>query len=147
MEEGESYIKDTCNFLNKIKNINAIPENTILVTAYVLAFIQVYHMKLGWRHLERHWIKGKHKVHTSTLNKMAEFVLKNNYFQFSEKVYRQISGTTIATTFAPPYACLFMDEVDSKFLQIQKFQPLVWFRYIYDIFFSELMLKTVSKIL
>ena len=28
-----------------------------------------------------------------------------------------------------------MDQVESKFLQTQKFQPLVWFRYIDDIFF------------
>ena len=51
-----------------------------------LAFIQVYHIKLVWKHLERHWIKGKHKVPTGKLVKMAEFVLKNNYFQFSDKV-------------------------------------------------------------
>ena len=31
MHEGESYVKDTGDFL-KIKNINAIPENVILVT-------------------------------------------------------------------------------------------------------------------
>ena len=36
MQEGESYIKDTVDFLNKIKNINAIPENPILVTADVV---------------------------------------------------------------------------------------------------------------
>ena len=29
----ELYIKDTGDFLNKIKNINAFPENAILVTA------------------------------------------------------------------------------------------------------------------
>ena len=28
-----------------------------------------------------------------------------------------------------------MDQVESKFLQTEKFQPLVWFRYIDDIFF------------
>ena len=28
-----------------------------------------------------------------------------------------------------------MDQVEIKFLQTQKFQPLVWFRYIHDIFF------------
>ena len=33
MQEGQSYIKDTGDFLNKIKNTNAIPENAILVTA------------------------------------------------------------------------------------------------------------------
>ena len=66
---------------------------------------------------------------------MAEFVLKNNYFQFSDKVYQQISKTAIGTKFAPSYACIFMDQLKSKFLQTQKFQPLVWFRYIDDIFF------------
>ena len=56
---------------------------------------------------------------------MAEFALKNNYLQFSNKVYQQISGTTIGTMLAPPYACIFMDQVESKLLQTQKFKPLV----------------------
>ena len=75
-----------------------------------------------------------HKVPTGKLVKMAEFVLTNNYFQFSDEVYQQIPGTATGTKFAPPYACIFMDQVESKFLQTQKFEPLVWFRYIYDIF-------------
>ena len=62
-----------------------------------------------------------HKVPTGKLVKIAEFVLKNNYFQFSDKVYQQISGTAIGTKFAPLYACIFMDQVKSKFLQTQKF--------------------------
>ena len=74
---------------------------------------------------------------------MAEFVLKNNYFQFLDKVYQQISGTAIGAKFAPPYACVFMDQVESKFLQTQEFQPLVGFRYIDDIFFIWTLVKTV----
>ena len=66
-----------------------------------------------------------HEVPTSKLVKMTEFVLKNNYFQFSDKAYQQISGTAIGTKFAPPYACIFMDQLESKFTQTQKFQPLV----------------------
>ena len=76
---------------------------------------------------------------------MAEFLLKNYYFQFSDN--QQISRTAIGTKFAPPYACVFMDQVESKFLQNQKFQPLVWSRYFDDIFFFGLMVKKVSKIL
>ena len=74
---------------------------------------------------------------------MAEFVLKNNYFQFLDKVYQQISGTAIGAKFAPPYACVFMDQVESKFLQTQEFQPLVGFRHIDDIFFIWTLVKTV----
>ena len=28
-----------------------------------------------------------------------------------------------------------MDEIETKFLQTQKFQPLVWLRYVDDVFF------------
>ena len=65
---------------------------------------------------------------------MARFVLEN-YFKFNGDVKKQISGTAIGTKFAPPYACIFMDDLETKFLQSQSLQPLVWFRYIDDIFF------------
>ena len=66
---------------------------------------------------------------------MAEFVLKNNYFEFNEKVCKQILGTAIGTKFAPPYACIFMDEMETSFLKTQQLQPFIWLRYIDDIFF------------
>ena len=69
------------------------------------------------------------------LVKMAKFVLKNNYFEFNGKVKQQISGTAIGTKFAPPYACIFRDEVETSFLETQEMKPLVWLRYIDDVFF------------
>ena len=45
---------------------------------------------------------------------MAEFVFKNNYFKFNGQVQQQISGTAIGTKFAPAYACIFMDDVESN---------------------------------
>lgn len=67
---------------------------------------------------------------------MAECVLKNNFFEFNNEVKQQISRTAIGTKFAPPYACIFMDEIETKFLKTQVLQPLVWFGYIDDIFFT-----------
>ena len=66
--------------------------------------------------------------------KLAEFVLKNNFFEFNSKIKQQVSGTAIDTKFAPPYACLFMDKFETSFLETQQLQPLVWFRYIDDIY-------------
>ena len=74
-------------------------------------------------------------ISTDDIVKMAEFVLKSNYFQFNDKVKQQISGTAIGTKFAPTYACVFMDQVETDFLRAQEKVPLVWFRYIEDIFF------------
>ena len=69
------------------------------------------------------------------LVKMTEFVLTNNYFEFGQKVFHQISGTAIGTKFAPPYACIFMDKFEISFLKTQKMQPFDWFTYIDDVFF------------
>ena len=74
-------------------------------------------------------------IPTEGLFQMAEFVLKNNHFEFNSKIKQQVSGTAIGTKFAPPYACLFMDKFEASFLETQQFQPLVWFIYIDDIFF------------
>ena len=75
-----------------------------------------------------------HKVTTGKLVKMVEFSLKNNYFQFSDKEYQQISGTPIGTKFSPPDTGIFMDQVERNFQQTQKFQLLVLFRHIDNIF-------------
>ena len=66
---------------------------------------------------------------------MAEFALKNNFFEFNGKVKQQLSGTAIRTKFAPPYVFIFMDQVETEFLESHVYKPLVWFRYIDDVFF------------
>ena len=54
---------------------------------------------------------------------MDEFVLKNNYFELNGKVKKQILGTAVGTKFAPPYACIFMDQDETEFLKTQKHKP------------------------
>ena len=66
---------------------------------------------------------------------MAEFVLKNNYFEFDRSIYQQVSSTVFGTKFAPPYACIFMDRLENNILETQTLKPLEWLRYIDDIFF------------
>ena len=56
------------------------------------------------------------KTSTDDITKMAEFVLKNNYFELNVKVEKQISGTVIGTKFVPPYAIIFKDQVETDFL-------------------------------
>ena len=57
------------------------------------------------------------QISTSDLVKMAKFVLQNNYFEFNGETKQQISCTAIGPTFAPPYAGIFMDQVESEFLR------------------------------
>ena len=70
MQAGESYIKDTGDFLNKIKNIHGIPENAILVTADVVGLYPSIPHQAGLEALREALDKMKtHKVPTGKLVK------------------------------------------------------------------------------
>ena len=68
---------------------------------------------------------------------MAAFVLKKKIIlNLIEKLKHQISGTAIGTKFAPTYAFIFMDEIETIFFDAQGFKSLVWFQYIHDVLFN-----------
>ena len=69
-----------------------------------------------------YYFTRKH-ISTNKLVKMAQFVLKNNFFEFNNDVSHQISGTTIVTQFRQP--CIFMDQIETKFLITQSYQSVV----------------------
>ena len=136
MQDGWSYVRDTGDFLKKIKCLGKTPEDAILVTADVVGIYPNMPHNLGLQSLRKRLNEtGICKVLTEEIISMAEFVLKNSYFKSNEKVWKQISGTAIETKFAPPYACIFMDEMEISFLKTQQLQPFMWFRYIDNIFF------------
>ena len=135
-KSAQSYIKDSGDFLKKIKNVGSLPENAILVTADVVGLYPSIPHEAGLQALEETLENRNHKqISAHKLVKMAQFVLQNKFFEFNNDVLQQISGTAIGTKFAPPYACIFMDQIETKFLRTQSHQPMIWFKYIDDIFF------------
>ena len=66
---------------------------------------------------------------------MADFLLKNNFFEFISKFFQQISGTAIGTKFAPPspYTCIFMDYIEVEFLKTLSIKPWMLKRFIDDV--------------
>ena len=71
---------------------------------------------------------------TDTLVELADIVLKNNYFQFLDKTFKQKRGTAIGTKFSPPYSILFMADLEKRLLSDIDLKPYIWWRYIDDIF-------------
>ena len=105
MKSGVSYFKDANGFLFKLKNLGKIPENAFLVTADVVGLYPSIPQDEGLEVLRKQLNAFDNKsVPTEDLVKMAEFVLKNNYFEFNSSCKHQILGTAIGTKFAPPYA-------------------------------------------
>ena len=86
MQETWSYIKDS-DFINKIGQTGDIPENANLVTAEVVGLYLSIPHKAGLKALKNALNKRKQKhAPTEKLINMAEFVLKNNFFEFNGSV-------------------------------------------------------------
>ena len=89
MRDGNSYIRDSSHFLEKIKSIRSIPDNAMLVTADVVGLYPSIPHSSGLNSLRKALEKRLNKqIPTNDLVKMAKFVLSNNYFESSEKVFQ-----------------------------------------------------------
>ena len=72
----------------------------------------------------------KQKPH---LLKLQRLVLHSMSFSFNGDHYLQVEGTAMGTA-ASNYACLFMDRFETKVLANWPLKPVIWLRFIDDIF-------------
>ena len=136
MKKGLSYIKDSSNFINKIRRMGSIPHNAILVIPDVATLYPSIPHDVGLKDLRETLDKREQKkIPTEELVQMTEFVLKNNFFEFNGQIKQHISGTATGTKCAPTYACIYTDKMDGEFLEKLKYKSFTWLRYI-DIFFT-----------
>ena len=80
MQKGKSYIKDSDDFINKIKELQSITDGAILVTSDVVARNPSIH-EAGLKPIKDALDNRENKSEsTEDLIKMAFFVLQNKYF-------------------------------------------------------------------
>ena len=51
---------------------------------------------------------------------------ENNIFEHNTFFYKQLRGTAIGTKMAPPYAIIFMGDLEEKLLKDCDKKPLTW---------------------
>ena len=128
--EVKSYIKDTNDFLKKLRSLPNLPDDIILCTVDVVGLYPNIPHEEGLSALRKRLdLRQEKDVTTSTLAELAEVVT------FKEKTLKQKRGTAIGTKFAPPYSILFMAELEEEILSEIELKPYLWWRYIDDIFF------------
>ena len=66
--------------------------------------------------------------------KLLRLSLEGNDFSFNNKYYLQTSGTAMGKRFAPHYADIYMAYFEAQNLPKCDKQPLVYLRYLDDIF-------------
>ena len=114
-----SYIRDTKHFLQKLNDLERLPDNAILVTADVIGLNPHISHEEGLLSLENA-LNSKPRpsdaIPAEDIVDLAKLVLTNNNLVFSGKHYLQTRGTAIGTKMAPSYANIFMDKVEREIL-------------------------------
>ena len=137
-----SYIKDTGHFLSILRNLKQpLPEGAILCTLDVNSLYTNIPNEEGRRAVAS-WLSKyrpqktvpQNQPSNTSLLSLLKMVLELNNFQFNGQNYLQIGGTAMGTRVAPTLANLFMGHFEEKFVYTYKLQPLIWARYIDDIF-------------
>ncbi|XP_060071249.1 uncharacterized protein LOC132551153 [Ylistrum balloti] len=133
----DSYLKDSNDFLRRIINLGQLQTGSILCTADVSSLYTSIPHTEGIRAVKLALDGRGPQAQPSTwiLLRMIALILTNNCFRFNTDYYLQKLGTAMGTKMAPNYAIIFMDYIEKKFLATQEKIPLVWWRYIDDIFF------------
>ena len=130
-----SFIKDTNHFLKKLQELGSLPKNAILCTIDVVGLYHNIPHEEGLASIRKHLDNRENKeVITDTLVELADIVLRNYYFQFLDKAFKQKRGTAIGAKFAPPYSILFMADLEKRSLSDMDLKPCIWWRYIDDIY-------------
>ena len=134
-QKVKSYIKDTTHFLNIINTISDLPENTLLVSLDVKSLYTNIPQQEGIETCKSFLNQRPDQtIPTSFITNLLEHILGMNHFTFNDKHYLQILGTAMGTRVAPTFANLFMADLENKFLNTCTLKPLIWLRYIDDIF-------------
>ena len=132
-QKGKSFIKDTPDFIEKIKDLR-LNENEWLVSMDVTnLYTNIPHHE-GIRVVsETIKQRGNELPSNEMIIKMLSLILKCNCFKFNRNYFLQINGTAMGTRVAPTYAIIFMNWFEEEFVYTYKQKPRIWFRFIDDI--------------
>ena len=137
-----SYIQSSQHFISLLEAnmLPLLPLDCIITCADVESLYPNIPTTSGLIMFKRaiHFHNNIHKWFTNNeidfLVDLTQWVLTNNYFQFGETIYHQISGTAMGTPCAVVYACLFLDEYERGILSSLPYKPIIYKRYIDDVF-------------
>ena len=73
-------------------------------------------------------------ISTESLIELVEFILKNKSFEHNLLFCKLLRGNAIASKMARPYAIIFLGDLEEKFFSDRDISPLVWWRYMDNIF-------------
>ena len=130
----DSYIKDTSDFLNKLKQVK-IDKNSLIVTMDVSSMYTNIDHQSGLTAVRKAFENNPDPTRPDQhILELLELSLKNNDFQFNNETFLQIKGTAMGKKFAPSYANIFMAYFETEAMKKCYKLPTAYFRFLDDIF-------------
>ena len=132
-----SHIRDTTDFIIRLKNLGRVPEDSILATLDVSSLYTNIDTDDGLAIIEEELAKtGQIRPSAKTLTYLLEKVLKLNNFTFDNHNFIQVKGTAMGTKAAPNFANVYMGRFEDTFVyRTEWYHYLIdWVRFIDDIF-------------
>ena len=137
VQQTQSYVRDTTDFLCKIEDVQDLLPGTILCTIDVASlYTNIPNAEgiLACAHQLRHNRPPDLQPSNRTITQLLDYVLNKNNFDFNGKHYLQVGGTAMGTKVAPSFANIFMADFEKKHVYTYPTKPSIWLRYIDDIF-------------
>lgn len=133
-----SYPDYLCNSTDLIKVLSSftIPKNSTLVT---LDIVNLYPSIPQQQCLKTIYEELRNKQHLlmfdpNLIIQLLEIHLHNNFFSFADCIFHQTIGIPMGASFSPTAANIFMSVFFRSFFQVNNFTPLLFKRYIDDVF-------------
>ena len=129
-----AYVKNTQDFLEKITS-KPIPANALLITMDVESLYTNIDNEAGLAAVRSALSKTDNSdQYNSYILELLRISLEYNDFQFNQETYLQTWGCAMGKRFAPEYANIFMAHFESEINQLASKRPLLYLRYLDDIF-------------
>ena len=128
-----SYLKDTYDFINKLNNLDPLPDNCILATLDVDSLYTNIDNTFGINSVKSALGRDPKPIHQYIIE-LLDLNLRTNDFEFNGEHYLQIFGTAMGKSYSVEYANIVMAEWERLALTNTTDQPLVYFRFLDDIF-------------
>ena len=128
-----SYIRDTTDFINKLRKLLSLLPNSLLVTLNVTSLYINIPQKEGITACDEDLNQRESMIPSPAdlhVCQLIQFIFIMNSFHINDEYYVQTHGTAMCMRMAPSYANLFMGKLEHEFLATQIRLPREWWRYI-----------------
>jgi phosphohistidine swiveling domain-containing protein len=74
------------------------------------------------------------KLSVTAIIELLKLCITKTYFQFNNDFYEQNFGLAMGSCLSPILSNIYMEHFETKIVNNQKLKPIVWWRYVDDIF-------------